>query len=81
VRANPAVDVRVQNPEVEVCNSSNVTLSNITASQLQDFLATVMTAIQAERSKQTAVFQAEVAKQTETLKAPFKQEMRNFLLV
>jgi hypothetical protein len=74
VRENPAVEVRVQNSEVNVNNSSNVTLPNITASQIQDLLATVITAIQAESSKQTAIFQAEVAKQTETLKAQFKQE-------
>jgi phosphopantetheine adenylyltransferase len=46
---------------------------NITP-QLQDLFATVMTAIQTEGNKQTASFQAEVAKLTETLKMQFKQE-------
>ena len=67
VSANPTAEVGVQNSEL-----SN-TLSNIT-SQLQDLLGTVMTAIQAESSKQTAAFQTEVAKFTETLEAKFRQE-------
>jgi len=41
VSANPTVEVGVQNSEF------STTLSNITTSQLQDLLATVMTAIQA----------------------------------
>jgi hypothetical protein len=49
-------------------------LPNITTSQLQYLLATVMTAIQAESSKQTAAFQTEVAKLTETLETKFRQE-------
>jgi DNA anti-recombination protein RmuC len=64
----------VQNSEVASDDSSNAKLINITASQLQDLIATLMTSIQTESCKQTAVFQAEVAKQTETLKAQFKQE-------
>ena len=68
VSANPTVEVGVQNSE------SSTTLSNTTTSQLQDLLATVMTAFQAESSKQTAVFQTKVAKLTETLEAKFRQE-------
>jgi hypothetical protein len=49
-------------------------MSNITTSQLQDLFATVMTAIQTESNKQTAAFQTEVAKLTETLRTQFKQE-------
>ena len=45
VSANPTVEVGVQNSEL----SNN--LSNITTSQLQDLLGTVMTAVQAESSK------------------------------
>jgi len=63
--ANPTVEVGVQNSEF------STTLSNITTSQLQDLLATVMTAIQAESSKQMAAFQTEVAKLMETLEAKF----------
>jgi LPS O-antigen subunit length determinant protein (WzzB/FepE family) len=74
VTANPAVEVSIQNSEDAANNSSTVKLSSVTTSQLQDLLATVMAAIQAESSKQTADFQAERAKQTETLKAQFKQE-------
>jgi head-tail adaptor len=70
VRANPTV----QNLEVTGHDNNNATLSNITASHLQDLLATVMTAIQAESSKQTAAYQKEVAKLTETLKIQFRQE-------
>jgi len=66
--ANPTVEVGVQNSEF------STTLSNITTSQLQDLLATVMTAIQAESSKQMAAFQTEVAKLMETLEAKFWQE-------
>jgi len=58
----------VQNSEVATNDSNNATLSNIT-SQLQDLLATVMTAIQAESTKQKAAFQTEVAKLTELLHA------------
>jgi len=68
VRANPTIEVGVQNSEL------STTLSNITTSQLQDLLATVMTAIQAESSKHTAAFQTEVAKLTENLEAKFRQE-------
>ena len=68
VRANPTVEVSVQNSEVTVHDSSNANLSNIASSQLQDVLTTVMTAMQAEICKQTAAFQMEVAKLTETLK-------------
>ena len=69
VGANPTV----QNLVVTTHDNNNATLSNIT-SHLQDLLATVMTAIQAESSKQTAAFQTEVAKLTETLKMQFRQE-------
>ena len=68
VDANPTVEVGVQNSKF------STTLPNITTSQLQDLLATVMTAIQAESSKQTAAFQTEVAKLTETLETKFRQE-------
>ena len=74
VRANPTVEIGVQNSEGTAHDSNNATLSNITSSQLQDLLTTVMAAIQAECSKQTAAFQAEVAKLTETLKAQLSQE-------
>ena len=67
VGANPTVEVSVQNSKFFT------TLPNIT-SQLQDLLATVMTVIQAESSKQTAAFQTEVAKLTETLETKFIQE-------
>ena len=78
VRANPTVEVIVQNSEVTAHDSNNATLSNITSSQLQELLATVMAAIQAESSKQTAAFQTEVAKLTEALKVQFKQEKEKF---
>jgi DNA anti-recombination protein RmuC len=74
VRANPEVEVNVQNSEVAALDNNNATLSNITTSQSQDLLTTVMAAIQAESIKQTAAFQTEVAKLTETLKAQFRQE-------
>jgi oligoendopeptidase F len=74
VTANPTVEVDVQNSEVTTHDSNNATLSNITASQLQDLFTTVMTAIQAESCKQTATFQTEVAKLTETSKAQLSQE-------
>ena len=57
VGANPTVEAGVQNSKF------STTLPNITV-QLQDLLATVMTAIQAESSKQTAAFQTKVAKCT-----------------
>jgi hypothetical protein len=74
VRANPTGEGSVQNSVVAAHDSNNTTLSNITTLQLQDLLATLMTAIQAESSKQTAAFQTELAKQTETLKTQFRQE-------
>ena len=74
VRANPTGEGSVQNSVVAARDSDNATLANITTLQLQDLLATVMTAIQAESSKQTAAFQTELAKLTETLKAQFRQE-------
>jgi hypothetical protein len=67
VRANPAVEVSVQNSEVTAHDSNNAT------SQLHNLLATVMAAFQVESTKQTAAFQTEVAKLIETLKAQFKQ--------
>jgi DNA anti-recombination protein RmuC len=70
VRANPTVN----NLEVTAHDNNNATLSNITTSHLQDLVATVMTAIQAASSKQTAAFQTKVAKLTETLKTQFRQE-------
>jgi hypothetical protein len=74
VKANPIVEGGVQNSEVADHDSNNATLSNITTLQLQDLLATVMTATQAERSKQTAAFETQVAKLTETLQTQFRQE-------
>jgi DNA anti-recombination protein RmuC len=74
VIANPVGEGSAQNSVVAAHNSNNETLSNITTVQLQDLLATVMTAIQAESSKQTAAFQTELAKLTETLKTQFRQE-------
>ena len=74
VRANPTGEGSLQNSVVAAHNSDNATLANITTLQLQDLLATVMTAIQAESSKQTAAFQTELAKLTETLKAQFRQQ-------
>jgi len=74
VTANPAVEGGGQNSEVAAHGSSKATLSNITALKLQDILATVMTAIQAEGSKQTAVVKTEIAKLAETIKAQFRQE-------
>ena len=68
------MEVSVQNSEVAAHNSNKATLSNITTSQLQDLLATVMAAIQVKNTKQTAAFPTEVAKLTENLKAQFKQE-------
>jgi len=73
VRADPVVEVSILNSEAAAHDSNNATLSNIT-SQIQDLLTTVMTAIKAESSKQTAAFQAEMTKLTETLKVQFKQE-------
>jgi hypothetical protein len=60
VRANPVVEVNVEDSEVTAVNSTNATMSNVT-SQVQDLLATVMAAIQTEIIKQTAAFQTEVA--------------------
>jgi hypothetical protein len=74
VKANPVVEVNMQDSELTTFSSDNATMSNITTSQLQDLLATVMTAIQTESNKQTAAFQTEVAKLTETLRTQFKQE-------
>jgi predicted amino acid-binding ACT domain protein len=74
VRADPIVEVSILNSEAAAHDSNNATLANITTSQLQDLLTTVMTAIKAESSKQTAAFQAEMTKLTETLKVQFKQE-------
>ena len=70
VRTNPTE----QNLVVTTHDNNNATLSNITTSHLQDLLATIMTAIQAESSKQTAAFQTDVDKLTETLKMQFRQE-------
>ena len=64
----------MQNSEVAAHDSNNAILSNITTLQLQDLLATVMTAIQAESSKQMAAVKTEVAKLAETLKVQFRQE-------
>ena len=50
-RANLTVEVSVQNSEVAANDSNNGPLSNITTSQLQDLLATVMAAVQAESTK------------------------------
>ena len=66
--ANSTVEVGVQNSEL------SASLPNITTSQLQDLLATVMTAIQAKSSKETAAFQTEVAELTENLEAKFRHE-------
>jgi len=74
VRANPLVEVSVQNFEVVAHDSNKATLSNITTSQLQDLLTTVMAAIQVKSTKQTAAIPTEVAKLTEIPKAHFKQE-------
>jgi hypothetical protein len=74
VRANPRVEVRVQNSEVTAHDGSNATLANSTSSPLQDLLTAIMAALQAEICKQTPAFQKEVAKVTETLKAQFSQE-------
>jgi hypothetical protein len=43
VKANPVVEVNMQDSEPTTFNSNNATMSNIT-SQLQDLFATVMTA-------------------------------------
>ena len=74
MRANRTVKVSVQNSKVTAHDSNNATLSDITISRLQDLLATVMTASQAESCKQMAAFQTEVAKLTDTLKAQLSQE-------
>jgi hypothetical protein len=57
-------------------DSNSATLSNIASSQLEDLLATVMAAVQAESTKQTAAVQTEVAKLTEP-KGPLK---KNYIL-
>jgi hypothetical protein len=49
-------------------------LSKVTTLQLQDLLANVIAAIEAQISSQTAAFQTEVANLTEILKAQFKEE-------
>jgi len=49
-------------------------LSSIATSQLQDLLATVMAVTHADSTQQTAAFQIEVAKLTQTLQAQFRQE-------
>jgi hypothetical protein len=74
VTANPTGEGSVQNSVFVAHDSNNATLPNITTLQLQDLLATVMTAIHAESSKQTAAFRTELAKLTETLKTQFRQE-------
>jgi len=48
VRANPIVEVSILNSEATAHYSNNATLSNITTSQIQDLLTTVMTAIKAK---------------------------------
>jgi hypothetical protein len=78
VRANPIVEGGVQNSEVAAHDSNNATLSNITTLQLQDLLATVMTAIQAESSTQMAAVKTDVAKLAKTLKAQFRQKNEKF---
>jgi len=50
VRADPIVEVSILNSEAAAHDSNNATLANITTSQIQDLLTTVMTAIKAERS-------------------------------
>ena len=75
-RANLTVEVSVQNSEVAANDSNNATLSNITTSKLKDLLATVMAAVQAGSTKQTAAFQTEVVKLTETLKAHLKKKLQ-----
>jgi hypothetical protein len=74
VRANTTGEDSVQNSVFGAHDCNNATLTNITTLQLQDLLANVMTAIQAESIKQTAAFQTELAKMTETLKTQFRQE-------
>jgi hypothetical protein len=74
MRAIPEVEVGEQNAEVTTRDSNNATLSNITTAQLQDLHSTVMAAIQAESCKQTAAFQSEVSKLTETPKVQLSQE-------
>jgi len=68
------VEVSILNSEAAAHDSNNANLANITKAQIQDLLTTVMTAIKAESSKQTAAFQAEMTKLTETLKMQFKPE-------
>jgi len=70
VRANHTV----QNLVVTTHDNNNTKLTNISTSHLQDLRDNVMTAIQAESSKQTAAFQTELAKLTKTLKMQFRQE-------
>jgi hypothetical protein len=67
VRANSTVEVDLQNAEFTTRDSNNATLYNITTAQLQDLLTVVKSAVQAERSKQTAEL-------TETLKVQLSQE-------
>jgi hypothetical protein len=67
LRANPAVEVDVQNAEFTTCDSNNATVYNIITAQLQDLLTAVMAAVQAERCKQTAAL-------TDTLKVQLSQE-------
>jgi uncharacterized protein YicC (UPF0701 family) len=74
VRANPKGEGSVQNSVVAAHDSNNSTLSNIITLQLQDLLATVMTAIQVEGSKQRAAFQKKLTKLTENLRKQFRQE-------
>jgi hypothetical protein len=71
------VEGSVQNSEVVAHDSNNATVFNITALQLQDLLTTVMTAVQAESSKQMAAVKTEVAKLAETLKRSLDKRMRN----
>ena len=68
VRANPTV----QNLVVTTHDNNNATVQYYIITQ--DLLATIMTAIQAVSSKQTAAFQTEVPKLTETLNMQFRQE-------
>jgi hypothetical protein len=67
VKANPVVEVNMQDSEVIAFNNDKKTMSNITTSQLQDLFATVITAIQTKGNKQTAALQTDLNKKMKNL--------------
>jgi hypothetical protein len=68
------VEFIVQISDVASHDKNNAILSNI-VTKLQDLLATVMAAIEAQSTKQTVAFQKEVTKLKETLSPNLNKKM------